>query len=74
MSQCTGYFTNFVSRDGKSCGKSRQVSVGISHPSPDWCQFTIIDGKRSARLSIPMGQFFELVEKMDDLLQAQPSV
>jgi len=71
MSQCSGFFSNFVLRDRQSSGRSRPVSVTVSHPSPEWCQFTIVDEKRSARLSIPMTQFFELVTQMDGLLQAE---
>lgn len=71
MSQCQGFFSNFVVRDSMATGNKRPVTVDISHPSEDWCSLHIIDGKKSARLSIPMTAFYELVERMDGLMQSQ---
>ncbi|WP_437194191.1 hypothetical protein [Planctomicrobium sp. SH527] len=71
MAQCQGFFRDFVVRDSQATGNKRAVQVDISHPSEVWCQFHIIDGKKSARLSIPMTAFYELVQRMDGLMEAQ---
>ncbi len=69
MSQCQGFFADMVPRDRQSSGQSRPCKVTVSNPSPDWCQFTITRGRQSARLSIPMTEFFGLVQAMDAALQ-----
>ncbi|WP_437193514.1 hypothetical protein [Planctomicrobium sp. SH527] len=71
MAQCQGFFSNFVGRDKQTSGKKKAVTVDISLPSPDWCQLHVIDGDKSARLSIPMTEFYHLVEKMDEIMEAQ---
>jgi len=71
VSDCHGFYTKFIKRDGQATGKQALCEVSISTPSPHWCQFTIIDGQKSMRLSVPMGEFEKLVLKMDEVMEAK---
>ena len=66
-----GFATEWTPRDGQRKARKRSVKVGISFPSADWVQLTAVAGERDMRLSIPLGDFFQLVEIADGLMAAQ---
>jgi len=73
MSACQGSYTKFIKRDGHAKSPSIPCEVMISTPGPDWCQFTITDGPKSMRFSVPMAEFEKLVLKMDEVMGAEGS-
>ena len=66
-----GFATEWTPRDGQRKARKRSVQVGISFPSADWVQFTAVAGQRDMRLSIPITDFFQLVEMADQLMADQ---